>query len=98
MWKCLPFSWGIPIPVWISIAGAAIGFLGVYMAAHPPDKDEIGKKRFYKITFLILVALIVSMTWRQSSNDTKEKIQMFLVNSNQLERVQFEGSNQIAAV
>jgi hypothetical protein len=88
IWKCLPFNWEIPIEVWSSIVTAAIGFLGVYMAAHPPNQREKGGKWFYKISFLVLAAMIIVMTWRQNHNGEKEKKQMFLSNSNQLSRLQ----------
>jgi hypothetical protein len=44
IWKYLPFNWEIPIEVWSSIVTAAIGFLGVYMAAHPPQPKRKREK------------------------------------------------------
>lgn len=67
------------------------------MAAHSPTKEEKGKKRFYKISFLILAALIISLTWRQSYNDDREKTQMFLSTSNQMHDLRTELSTLRAA-
>lgn len=83
LWKCLPFNWGIPIPVWLSFIAAVIGLLGVYMTLYSPNPKEKGKKLFYIISFVILAAMIGTMTWRQNYNDEYEKKQMFLSNSNQ---------------
>lgn len=91
VWKwLLPYNWNVPIPVWLSIMAMATGFLGVYMAAHPPAQEEKKKKLFYKISFLILSTVIVAMTWRQSYTDNREKIQNGIVFSNQMSGVQFQ--------
>lgn len=101
----LPFNWGIPIAVWISLVTAAIGFLGVYMAAHPPTTEQTRQKWFYKGAFVILAVFIVALTWRQSSNDDQEKSRMFLSTSNQLatargnfETFKISSSNQVAEI
>ena len=75
LWVLVTFNWGIPISVWIAIAGGLGGLLGILMAAHPPTPEQIGKKWFYKITFGFLVFLIIGLTWRQNSNEDHEKTQ-----------------------
>jgi len=52
----------VPIPVWVAVLTAFIGFIGVYMAAHPPAPQEKQKKWCYKISFSLLAAIIVILT------------------------------------
>lgn len=58
------------------------------MATHPPTQEEKGKKQFYKISFLILAAAVVGLTWRQSYIDDKGKQQLSSSNSNQMFNLQ----------
>ena len=83
----------IPFPVLVAIPTLAIAYLGVHMAAHPPNEKETMKKRLYKVTFGVLAFLIFGATWAQSYSDDKQKVAMNGSYSNQLYDLQTGRSN-----